>query len=190
MNDEPNTPETAGARATLVPDATPPVDDIRDIRGPVAFPTSGALLALVLAAALALLAYVLWRRRGRTDDAAPGPTPDTIALAALEQARRWMTPGQAERFGTAVSSAIRSYVEGRFEVDAPRRTTEEFLHGLADAPPPALEPYVDRLEELLRRMDLVKFARAPLDEPEMEGLLAGAREFVERTRAASEGTAP
>jgi hypothetical protein len=86
-----------------------------------------------------------------------------------------------------VSDAVRRYVEARFEVRAPRRTTDEFLRDLAERPIPGLSGHVPALEELLRRMDLVKFAREPLDEPQMDGLLETAVEFVRRTR---EGRTP
>ncbi len=162
-------------------------DDIRDIRGLVEIPSGWAFLAwiaLTIAVVAAGIFLARWLRRPAA--APPAPSPDVIALAALERARTWMTRAQAERFGTAVSSAVRHYIEARFDVNAPRRTTEEFLRDLTHEPAAGISPYVAKLEELLHRMDLAKFAREPLDEPQMEGLLESARNFVEKTRRAED----
>lgn len=162
-------------------------EDIRDIRGLVEIPSGWALVVYVAAAllaALALAALVKWLRRPKVGP--PAPTADAVAFAALERARAWMTPAEAERFGTAVSSAVREYIEARFEVSAPRRTTDEFLRDLTRDPAAALAAHVPTLENLLRHMDLVKFAKEPLDEPQMEGLLESARDFVSTTRATDE----
>lgn len=171
------------ASATVPSDA----EDIRDIRGLVEIPSGWLWLgyvALALVALLAATAIVKWLRRPKVGP--PAPTADAVAFAALERARAWMTPAQAEKFGTAVSSAVRQYIEARFEVSAPRRTTEEFLRDLTREPAAELASHVSKLEELLRRMDLVKFAREPLDEPQMEGLLDSARDFVVKTRRSDE----
>jgi len=173
--------------ATVASDA----DDIRDIRGlvEVSSPWDFVLwlvVVLVLVAALGWL--VRWLRRPPRPP--PAPSPDAVAFEALERARAWMTPAQAERFGTAVSTAVRQYIEARFEVSAPRRTTEEFLRDLTRRPVAELSAHVSRLDELLRRMDLVKFAREPLDEPQMEGLLDSAHDFVRQTRPGGPESVP
>lgn len=173
------TPSAATAQASIPTDA----DDIRDIHGLVRIPSPWDLLPwIALACLLAAGAAWLARRLRRATPPPPDPTPDAIALAALERARAWMKPDEAERFGTAISTAIRQYIEARFEVSAPRRTTEEFLRDLTSRPVAGLSPHVRGLEDFLRRMDLVKFARAPLDETQMEGLLDSAYGFVRETR--------
>lgn len=163
-------------------------EDIRDGRGLIEIPSGWALLAWIAAAVVvAAAAIALFRRARRPQPAPPPPSADAVALAALERARAWMARGQAERFGTAVSSAVRNYIEARFDVGASRRTTDEFLRDVTRNPAVDLEPFVGTLEELLRRMDLVKFARAPLDEEQMQGLLDTAREFVAKTRSSPPG---
>lgn len=168
-------------------------EDIRDGRGLIDIPPWWALLAWLAAAVVLVAVAVALVRRARQPAAEPPPpSADAVALAALERARAWMSRGQPERFGTAVSSAVRNYIEARFDVGASRRTTDEFLRDVTRDPAAGLEPFVPTLEELMRRMDLVKFARAPLDEAQMEGLLDTARDFVAKTRssAAAEERAP
>jgi len=72
---------------------------------------------------------------------------------------------------------LRNFIERRFGVAAPKRTTEEFLievtmgaHGLEDR--------VEPLRGFLRVCDRAKFAGEDLDESEREQLLLKARGFV------------
>ncbi len=162
-------------------------EDIRDIRGLVQIPSPTALLPWLLLGAAVIAALVVLVRRRRARPETPIP-PDALALAALDRARAWMTPEHAEKFATAVSTAIRLYIEARFELRTSRKTTEEFLRGAAQTPIAGLTDHVSGLEEILRRMDLVKFARAPLEEQEMDGLLAAALDFVRATRPQAESS--
>lgn len=172
-------PESANTTSATIPDTA---EDIRDIHGLVEIPSGWAWLAIALGILLMLLAIAaLVRRWRRPKPEPPPPAADAVAYAALERARQYMTPDDAERFGTVISAAIRHYIEARFDRSAPRRTTEEFLRDLTRDPSPDLARHVPVLESLLGQMDLVKFARAPLDTPQMEGLLESAREFVART---------
>jgi hypothetical protein len=167
--------------------ATP--SDIRDIRGPIAI-RNDWLLPAAIAAGVLLLALLLawairrWRRRPRTIRV---PRPEEIALDRLNAARALLDPARAREFASAVTGAVRSYLEARFGVAAPRRTTEEFLHDLLARADAALAGHQPLLEDLLRRNDLVKFARAPLATAEMEAMLDTAIRFV-RESSAREGT--
>lgn len=158
--------------------------DLHDIRGPVDIATPWTT-ALVVAAALAAVAAVVWlgvRRSRRRSPAPPAKTAEEVALARLAAARALMTPPQAPAFTLAVSEAVREYVEGRFGARAPRRTTEEFLHEVVARPGSDLAAHAPRLESFLHHCDLVKFARAGLSADEMEALHASARRFVEESR--------
>ena len=161
--------------------------DIRDIRGLVEIPSAWDLLwwGIAFLAGVALLLLAVRRLRRSAPDTPP-PSAQEVAFAALERARRWMAPDQSERFGTAVSQAVRQYIEDRFGVSAPKRTTEEFLRGLTKDPEANLSPHLPALETLLQRMDLVKFARSPLDESQMEELLDTASDFVKSTNPTAE----
>lgn len=163
-------------------------DDIRDIRGPIdiapAWLWPAAIAAALVLAGLAAWTWVRWRRRPARVAAAP--SAEDVALGRLDRARSLMEPGRAREFGAAVSDAVRLYVEDRFGLRAPRRTTEEFIGDLVRERAPALADQREALADFLAHCDLAKFARLPLGNDEMEALLASARRFVESGRRAPE----
>jgi hypothetical protein len=156
--------------------------DIRDVKGPVHIPSSYApvwwvLLALVVAAA----AYFLWRKLklrkplAKTEVAIP---PHRKAKDRLRAAGELMS--DPYQFCSLVSDVLRTYVEERFDLHAPDRTTEEFMEELRTSQ----QLHVDHkalLEDFLSRCDLVKFARFEPTEPELRSLLDSALRFVEET---------
>ncbi|HEX4051142.1 MAG TPA: DUF4381 family protein [Steroidobacteraceae bacterium] len=155
-------------------------DDIHDIRGPK--PVSGswlpaALVAFIVAVAVALGAYVLWRRGHR----GPGHrilTLSELSLERLDATRSLMKPDSAREFASSVSEVIRHYIEKRFEVLATVRTTEEFLQTLLHTSNEALARERESLAQFLQQCDFVKFAGASLEVRDMESLLQSGRRFV------------
>jgi hypothetical protein len=165
--------------------------DIRDIRGPIAIRNDWLLPAAIAAAALLLLAlaWIAWRRWRARPRKVRVPPPEEVALDRLRAARALLDPARAREFASAVTGAVRLYVEARFGVAAPRRTTEEFLQSALGETRASLAEHRPLLEDLLRRNDLVKFARAPLAATEMEAMLASAIRFVQDSAAAKNGGA-
>ena len=168
---------------SLPPATSGTSEDIRDIRGPVEIGDAIPWLILLLTLAAIVAALVFWLRSRNGKSRGPeAPAADRIALEALENARRWMEVAHAKRFAADVSTIVRTYIAARFEIDAPRATTEEFLRDLLQTPAPGLEGHRSLLAAFLEQTDLVKFARVPLDTEEMERLLGTAQEFVRETR--------
>lgn len=143
-------------------------------------------------AAIVFLVAVLWwwRRRPRAarraSDETPLP-PHVLALRALARLRSAprATAGEVDAFYVEVSRILRLYLEQRFGLHAPERTTEEFLAELNGRGPQS--PLDDRqrgaLAGFLRQCDLVKFARLqPAEDVHVESLRT-AEEMVEATRA-------
>jgi hypothetical protein len=173
---------TNAALTVAKPNAGPVPKELHDIKGPIDIATLAdwALRAGVVLAALGLLAFAWWRwRRQRPQPAPPQLIPPderarqrlTAALALLEQ---------PERFCTTVSEIARTYLEERFGLKAPERTTEEFL---AELPKNAVleSRHKTLMSEFLTRTDLVKFARFEPDRAELEALHASALRLVEET---------
>ena len=135
-------------------------------------------LFLVVLGGLLALAWWWWNRGRKPAPAGPGESPADRArrrlTAALDQLH------DPERFATRVSEIARTYLEERFGLRAPERTTEEFLSELTtsvslDSRHKAL------LGEFLTSCDLVKFARAEPSRAELEALHAAAERLVEET---------
>lgn len=134
---------------------------------------------------IAVLAFWLRRRgtRPRTDPETVALPPHVTALRALARLRSAprQTEAEVESFYVAVSQVLRTYLEGRFGLRAPERTTEEFLpeveqSGVLDAHQRA------HLRQFLEQCDLVKFAAARPDPAVHESTFAFAETFVESTR--------
>jgi hypothetical protein len=164
-----------GQAAPPAPPSLAGQEDIRDIRPPVhiaaPFPwvawTSGTLGA----AALCIVCSKLLRRKRRKQ-------AYEIALERLENTRALMRENDAEPFCLAVSDIVREFIEGTLPVRAMHRTTNEFLRDLANLSYEPLVPHRGTLSNFLWHCDLAKFARWSLTVPQMEALLASAKEFV------------
>ncbi|MDP6517608.1 MAG: hypothetical protein QF926_13465 [Alphaproteobacteria bacterium] len=137
------------------------------------------------ARALALAAAIRGWARPRPAPIAPaGPArpAHAIALAALEQLRtRGLIDGRrSDEFHMRLSGILRHYAVWRFELQAPRQTTEEFLDAAADADELAGGQNAV-IGALLRGCDLVKFARHRPGPDPMRNALAKAERFVTET---------
>jgi hypothetical protein len=162
--------------------AAAPEEDIRDIRGPVPLPSIWPLIISIISGLVAVaLVYALWRWWNARRKTARIKSLHELALEELEASRRFMSPEQAREFSIAVSEAVRRYIELRFGVHAPRKTTEEFLHMMVKRNSADLGPHQALLQDFLRHCDLAKFARWTLSVPEMESMLASGRTFIEST---------
>jgi hypothetical protein len=156
--------------------------DIRPLKGPVEIASSYGWLWWVLAAiAGGLLAWFLWKKfrvRKPALKAAVVIPPHRKAKDRLRSASELMS--DPYRFCSLVSDVLRSYVEERFDLRAPERTTEEFMAELRTSS--KLHPgHKSLLEDFLSRCDLVKFARFEPTLPELEDLLGSATRFVDET---------
>jgi hypothetical protein len=123
-------------------------------RSLLAAAAAGALGAL---AALSLVLLVMRRRRARASalpEAAPGEPPELRASAALAGARVTLA-ADPRAAADAASTALRRFLQDRFGVPAPSRTSEELA---ALAPPFALSTRWLPLVGLLRSLDAERFA--------------------------------
>ena len=104
-----------------------------------------------------------------------------VALSALESIEPTIADEySAKRFFNEVSSVVRTYIEDRFAIHAPERTTEEFLRESRVHDELSRED-LDLLERFLNLCDLVKFARHRVETSDARATLQSARTFVERT---------
>lgn len=142
--------------------------------------------ALLIIAAAALLAWALRRYKPKPPPAVPPALPNAhlLALKSLQElrARRLIEAGRIGEFTVAVSGILRIYLERRFQLDAPERTTEEFIAEASRSRALTLDQQA-AVREFLELCDLVKFARFTPDAAQGEGLLQSAERFVRETAA-------
>lgn len=107
-----------------------------------------------------------------------------VAYARLQAlvAENLVEAGRIKEFYERVSGILRYYIEDRFDLHAPERTTEEFLSELqgTDVLSP---PNKELLREFLTHCDLVKFARHDPTTEQIQRTFDLVREFIEKTRA-------
>ncbi len=165
--------------------------DLEEIAGPETLPSrrwlwigAGAAAAVALAGAAVLL-----RRRARRRAAPVKPLGSAeAALAELEAllARGLPEQDRFREFYQELSDLARRYVERRYAIRAPERTTEEFLREAQDSP--ALSGHSELLRGFLRHCDLVKFARLQPEPAEAAAAVEACRGFI--TRTSNQGAGP
>jgi hypothetical protein len=160
----------------------------RDIKGTVALPvergrawiwwTAGGAGAIVL-----LIALGIWMRNRRRRAATPTPLlPHEWAFFALQRLEedRLIETGQVQSFYFRLSAIVREYIERRFGLMAPERTTPEFLAEIRKSPVLTAE-HQRGLGDFLQAADMVKFARYEPGPNEVQAALGTARSFVDQT---------
>lgn len=170
---------------SLLGDGVPLTELASEVRGPVEIRTGPSwpwwAAAGILAAAA--LAFVWWlRSRGARRPPEPPLPPDEWARRELDRLEDEGLPqrGEVDGFFVRLSAIVRTYIEGRFLIAAPDRTTQEFLReasGHADLAG-------DRARELgqfLRTADMVKFAAARPPVDACAEAMRSMRGFVEST---------
>ena len=144
-----------------------------------------AALAIVATGMAAALVVMVRRRAARSAARMAIVPPHEAALRALrELAADDLLHRDLLAFHTAVAAIVRRYLERRFGVRAPERTTEELMFILAGGS--WLEdPQRRALHAFLAQCDQVKFARARPTEVASRELLETATELVRATRPPS-----
>lgn len=136
-----------------------------------------------------LIGFML--RRRALGELGPEKTPWEIALARLDalRSRGLAEKGEFDRYYVDLSAILRYYIEARFDLHAPERTTEEFLKEMADA-----KVFDDRQEaflgSFLKHCDYVKFARLQPELTETNQRFEQVVEFVKETVPAEPAEEP
>jgi hypothetical protein len=178
-----------------------PKDDkgetIADIAPPVAKPVNPWLWAAVgcgLLLVIVLLWYLWKRRKERVIPPPPPLPPHLVAYQALDRllATDLLLRAEFQEFYAILSNILRLYIEHRFGLRAPERTTEEFLQELQSIRigPMAATSHRLLLRDFLTRCDLVKFAREIPARSEAEDAVEICRRFVRETEPVAPPTPP
>jgi hypothetical protein len=160
----------------------------RDIKGPVELPVERKLAwlrwvaagAAVVAGGVGLALW--WRRRKRRRQEQLVVVPHEWAFDQLRLLidDKLVEQGLVHEFYFRLSHIVRVYIELRFGLMAPERTTEEFLVEVhrSDA---LRADHKTLLGDFLQACDMVKFAMYEPTAAEVERAFDSARDFVEQT---------
>ncbi|MFH0879342.1 MAG: hypothetical protein V2A34_06480, partial [Lentisphaerota bacterium] len=161
---------------------------LRNIKGPARWPSAFPrwLVVLLLIALITFAIGLLVRRffsKPRTILNMPPQTPPyEVALAALRNllSKGWIDTGKFEPFYTELSGIVRHYIEDRFGLKAPERTTEEFIREATNSR--LLSPdHQEVTRDFLEQCDLVKFAKYEPQKENMQTAYASAERLVRET---------
>ena len=167
--------------------ASEKIPDIRGLKDMVEIPTGNEWVwwLLVAVAVLVVAGIVAWFIRRHLAKCSaelappPPPPPHVVAWERLQRALELIH--EAEWFCIEVSHIIRVYLEERFSLHAPDRTTEDFLLELQSSRRLAGE-HKQLLANFLSECDMVKFARAEPPEQELRSLHEAASRLVGETQ--------
>ena len=167
--------------------ASEKIPDIRGLKDMVEIPTGNEWVWWLLVAVAVLVVagivawFIRWHLAKCSTELAPPPPPPPHVVAWERLQRALELIHEAEWFCIEVSHIIRVYLEERFSLHAPDRTTEEFLLELQSSRRLAGE-HKQLLANFLSECDMVKFARAEPPEQELRSLHEAASRLVGETQ--------
>jgi len=167
-------PDDAGANV---------IDDIKDV---VELPGGGLgwwLWLIVAGVVGSVVVIVLFARRRNQKQISVSRPAHEIAYERLRQLmeKDLIAAGRIKEFYEYLSHILRSYIENRFQLRAPERTTEEFLQEAESSNVLRLD-HQEKLGSFLRHCDLVKFARYGPEKTEIQESIDLAKEFIDATK--------
>jgi len=161
---------------------------IDDIEGVVEMPRQVRWWWLWVLAALAVASaptvWLLLRTRHARQVVRVFKTAHEVAYLRLRAlvAETLIEQGRIKEFYERISGVLRHYIEDRFDLHAPDRTTEEFLGELRFAETLG-QGDKQTLEEFLTHCDLVKFAKHEPTTEQIQRTFDLVKDFVERTKS-------
>lgn len=170
--------------------------DIKDIRPPLDVPTNFKRLIVWLSAGIAALLislavfWLLWKRKGaqgKPEKKLPPRAPHEVAYELLDALAKegLVEKGMVKEYYYRLTNIVRHYIEGRFGLLAPERTTEEFLVEMARANTLDKSHKV-LIQDFLNHCDMVKYAKYGPSLMEIEETYALARRLIDETKDTGE----
>jgi len=175
---------------SLLPETTAELE-IRDIAAPVSLPPpsrvriyaiAGGGIALLLFAVL----FMLWWKRRRVDAfVIPKIPAHELAYRELEKllAEKLLDQEQVKGFYYKLTDILRHYIENRFGLHAPERTSEEFLDELQISNILQAE-HKQLLKDYMQHCDLVKFAEHQPATEDIQKTFDACKRFIVETESA------
>jgi hypothetical protein len=167
-------------RAKLVIDD---IEDVVELPGETSF--LWIWLIIVIAVVAAVIAIRLYLRRKRVAElvkiykSAHEIAYDRLRILVKDDP---VKAGRIKEFYERISDILRHYIEHRFELKAPERTTEEFLFELQYTDVLSGTDK-DNLKEFLTHCDLVKFAKHSPTTQQIQRTFDLVKDFIEKTKS-------
>ncbi len=142
-----------------------------------------SLLVALIAFLIGLISSKLWKHRAVILPQVPVIPPHVLAIQALADLKRkgLLENEECNPFYTELSLILRTYLDGRFSLNAPEETTEEIIEQLSTSP--ELDGNQRNiLQDFMRQADMVKFAKGHPDRSTMEAAFDTTEQFVEQTK--------
>jgi hypothetical protein len=164
--------------------------DVRGIKPPVSLDKRYFKLYIIIAIVFGILLLVaivlhyVYRRKQRETESIPEPlSAHQIAYNDLESLRAMdlISKGQIKEYYYRLSNIVRHYIENRFNLMAPERTTEEFLIEMT-VTGKLTGTHKELVGNFLEHCDMVKFAAYGPDGREIESSFNSAIKLVDETR--------
>jgi len=165
--------------------------DIKDILPPVDVPTSFKRLILWISVGLGVLllsgiiyglVYKLNKRSKIQEQTFIKRMPHEIAYELLERLSKedLIAKGLVREYYYRITNILRHYIEDRFGLLAPERTTEEFLTEMAHTNQLDTTHKI-LIREFLERCDMVKYAKYGPSNLEIKETYDAAKRFIDET---------
>jgi hypothetical protein len=181
---------TLNVETSLTKDSSSEIADIKSIHKLPGRIPPWLWISFLIALTAFLVGWItskLWKHRERIIPGAPPIPPYVIAFRALEalKKRGLLEKDECKPFYIELSIILRSYLEGRFNLNAPDETTEEIVEEMSRSP--ELDgSHRNILQEFMRQADMVKFAKGHPDRATMESAFETTKQFVDQTRQTGE----
>jgi len=161
--------------------------DIKDILPPVGVPTSFKRLIVWISIGLGVLllcglVYKFNKRSKIQEQQFIRRTPHEIAYELLERLSKddLIAKGLVKEYYYRITNILRHYIEDRFGLLAPERTTEEFLTEMAHTNQ-LDDTHKILIREFLERCDMVKYAKYGPSKLEIKETYDAAKRFIDET---------
>jgi len=160
---------------------------IADIEGVIDMPKEHSywwMWLLLAAAVLGFAGFFYVRRKRRVESIRILKPAHEIAYERLRDLvnEDLVGAGRLKEFYERISNILRHYIEHRFDLRAPERTTEEFLIEIQRADV-LLASHKESLARFLRHCDLVKFANVKPTTEQIQQTFDLVKDFIEKTKS-------
>ena len=141
-------------------------------------------LAVVGVIGVGVTGWIYLRRKKHAELIRTFKPAHEIAYARLQALVKedLIEAGRLKEFYERISDILRHYIEHRFNLRAPERTTEEFLIDLSQTDCLASDDKA-HLGEFLKHCDLVKFARHNPTREQIQKTFDLVKDFIEKTKS-------